>query len=416
MLTELIESRSLRYPEKWLLRMLGGPGTATGVHVNEETALSWSAFSAGVRLLSKTIALLPLNIYQRRPDGGKDPRPDHPLYPVVHDQPNHEMTSFEWREMSMAHLIGWNNVLSEIVRNNRGNVTELWPINPDRVQMERNKRGSLSYRITLPGVEPGTTTGFVRLLPDEVLHIRGFSQGALWPRGLIETHREAIGLGLATEEFAARFFGSGAMPSGVFEYPAGLSEMAFERLKESLKKEHEGLSNAHRIMLLEEGMKWQQMTVDPEKAQFLGIRRFQVSEAARILEIPPHMLGDLERATFSNIEHQGIEFVTYSILAWARRWEQRLNMSLLGRKDRQRIFFEFLLEGLLRGDSDARANFYNSLFQMGAMSPNEIRAKENMNPYPGGDIRVIQQNMAAIQADGGVIPLNTEQQSNALRE
>jgi HK97 family phage portal protein len=371
--------------------MLGGQETAAGARVNEEGALSWTAFSAGVRFLSETMASLPLEVFGRVA-GGKELRPNHPLYPILHDSANEEMTSFEWRELTQTHLTLFGNAYTQIIRNGAGNVMELWPLNPDRVQPFRNARGLLRYRLTVPGKATGSSEGRI-LGMDDILHLRAFSQDGVLGRSLTKVHREAIGLGLATEEFGARFFGQGASPSGVYEHPGTLSQVAHDRLKESLSKEHSGLSQAHRLLLLEEGMKWQQISVDPEKAQFLGVRKFQVTECARILRLPPHILADLERATFSNVESMGIELVTHSVRPWAVRWEQRLRHTLLDPSESKQTVIEFNLEGLLRGDSAARAAFYNTMFQLGSLSPNEIRRRENLNPYAGGDRRYIQLNM-----------------------
>jgi HK97 family phage portal protein len=330
------------------------------------------------------MASLPLEVFGRVA-GGKELRPNHPLYPILHDSANEEMTSFEWRELTQTHLILFGNAYTEIIRNGAGNVMELWPLNPDRVQPFRNARGLLRYRLTVPGKATGSSESRI-LGMDDVLHLRAFSDDGILGRSLTRVHREAIGLGLATEEFGARFFGQGASPSGVYEHPSTLSQVAHDRLKESLEKQHAGLSQAHRLLLLEEGMKWQQISVDPEKAQFLGVRKFQVTECARILRLPPHILADLERATFSNVESMGIELVTHSVRPWAVRWEQRPSES-------KQTVIEFNLEGLLRGDSAARAAFYNTMFQLGSLSPNEIRRRENLNPYAGGDRRYIQLNM-----------------------
>ena len=382
-------------PDRWFLGQANGLETTSGARVNEETALSWTALSTGIRALCDDIASIPLNVYKRLEGGGKEIDRSHQLFPVLHDSPNEEMTSFEWRSVTQAHIIGWGNAYSEIIRNQRGRIIELWPINPDRVKLQRNKRKKIVYRITLPRDETGGVAGHVMMRRDQILHIKGFSINGLFGRSLIQDHREAIGLGLATEEFAARFFGQGASPTGILEHPATISEDAQERLKNAYDNEYSGLTRAHRIMLLEEGMKWHQVTVDPEKAQFLGLRQFQVTEAARILKMPPHKVGDLERQTFTNIEHLGIDYLVHTLRPWLVNWEQRMRKSLLAPGDTKTVI-EFVVEGLLRGDSITRAKFYQSLFNMASISPNEIREKENMNPFEGGDKRYIQLNLVDV--------------------
>jgi HK97 family phage portal protein len=342
----------------------------------------------GIRAIAEAVASSPLFVYERLEPRGKRLRPDHHLFPILHDSANEEMTSFDWRELMQIHLLLWGNAYSEISRDRLGIIKELWPINPDRVRIERDKlTKKLRYRVTIPG------GGSVILQPSDMLHIRGFSLNGIIGQGIAQMHREAIGLGLATEEFAARFFGSGASPSGIFEHPAALSETAYKRLRESLEKEHTGVSRAHRIMLLEEGMKWQQVTVDPEKAQFLGLRKFQVTEASRILNVPPNVVGDYERATFTNVEHQDIAYTKHSLRPWFVRIEQRLRHSLLGRKEKRKIIIEFNIDAQLRGDTQSRYQAYATARQWGWMSANDVREKENMNPVVGGDVYHVPLNM-----------------------
>lgn len=285
----------------------------------------------------------------------------------------------------MFHVLLWGNAFSEIVRNGQNEIIELWPINPDRVRVERDAQtGAVMYRITLPRTGQ-TTTAAVRLPADRIFHLRGFSLEGIVGLSPVSIHREAIGLGLVTELYGARFFGNGAMPGGVLEHPGRLTDEVAKRLRTQWEEVHGGVSRAHRVAIAEEGMKWKDVAVEPEKAQFLGLRKFQVTEAARILRLPPHLLGDLERATFSNIEQMAIEFVEHSLRPWLVRWEQRIWQSLLGRKDRQKVFAEFTIEGLLRGDIQSRFQAYKVAREGGWMSANEIREKENQNPFEGGD-------------------------------
>jgi len=387
--TRYIEIRSsLANPDKWLVEWFAGGGkAASGVTVNENTALNSTAVFACVRILAETIASLPLVVYERLESGGKQRAQGHYLYSILHDQPNPEMTSFEFRETLMGHLALWGNAYAEIERDNAGRVVGLWPLRPDKMRVMRDEQ-SLRYEYQLPN------SGTVAVLRQQnVLHIRGLSSNGIVGYSPIRLAREAIGLALATEEFGARFFGQGSRPSGVLEHPGQLSEEAAKRLRKSWEELHSGLSNAHRIAILEEGMSWKQIGVPPEDAQFLETRKFQITEIARIYRIPPHMLADLERATFSNIEHQAIEFVVHTIRPWLVRWEQALKRDLFMPAERDIYFAEFLVDGLLRGDIESRYRAYSVGRQWGWLSANDVRELENMNPIEGGDTYLIPLNM-----------------------
>ncbi len=372
-------------PDPWMLRFWGGTEASSGVRVSEQTALGWTALFSGVRFLAETIASLPLQVYERLQPRGKRLRPDLALYRLLHDQPNPEQTSFEFRDLMQTHVVLWGNAYAHIIYNGGGEPAELWPMNPDRVSMIRDPRLGLVYRIMLPTDDQRGPGGHKTLAADEVLHIRGFSRWGLLGERIAQICPEAIGLGLATEEFAARFFGQGANAAGVLEHPGELSKLAQERLAESFEQQAKGLWRAHRVAVLEEGMHWKQITIEPEKAQFLQTRKYQVSEASRILRIPPHMLYELDRATFTNIEHQGIDLVVYTLLPWAVRWEQRLNMQLISTKMSRTLYTKLALEGFLRGDTATRYAAYASGRQQGWLSVNDIRELEDMNPVPQGD-------------------------------
>lgn len=389
LLRRALERRSqLANPPEWLLRMFGGIPTAAGVNLTTRDAVSWTPVGAAIRLLAQSVASLPLLLYERLEPRGRRLRRDHPLFEVLHDAPNEEQSAFDFREMMQTQVLFWGNAYAQILYRQNGSVSELWPLNPDRVQ-RRRVGGKLWYYITMPPEIGGPRT----LRADEVFHLRGWSDGVMG-LALPELHRETIGLGIATEQFASRFFGDGITPAGVIEFPGALtSETSKEKLRESIQKVHGGLGKQHRVMLLEEGMKWQQVTMEPEKAQFLGLRKFQVSEASRIFGVPPHMLGDLERATFSNIEHMGLEFLIYSLRFWLVRWEQRLRLSLIGKNEYKRVYPEFLVDALLRGDTKSRYEAYAIARQWGWLSANDIREKENLNPIDGGDDYLVPLNM-----------------------
>lgn len=383
--------------------------TRAGVPVTEKEALSWTAFSAGVRLLAETLGSLPLGVYREIPPpepAGRTRREELRNHPVAQllAWPNDEMTPFELVELMQGHAVWWGTGYAQIVYNGGGMPVELWPMNPDRVTPQRDAAGELEYRIGLPEELFGKATQSTVLPADEMLVIRGFSRYGVIGDRVTRTFREAIGLGLATELFGAAFFGAGANAGGVLEHPGALTEEAQERLRKQKEKQVKGLDRAHRLLILEEGMKFHQTTIEPEKAQFLGLRKFQVTEAARILRIPPHMLYDLERATFSNIEHQAIQFVTYTMTPWAVRWEQRLKKQLLGPKDFARVYFKFNMNGLLRGDMQARMAFYQAGIQNGWFSQNDVRELEDLNPIKDGDTYRAPANLTPVDAPPAPAP------------
>lgn len=382
-------------PDKWLIQALYGapdPGP-TGVTVTEDSALSATAIWAGVRIISETLAMLPLKLYERVDERSKRPARSSDLYRLMHDAPNPEQTSFEFREMQQGFLLLWGNCYAQKMVNARGEVSELWPLVPWRVTPIRTASNAMAYRVRLPGDDRRE----VVLSADDILHVRGFSSNGFLGDNVVEKFRNSIGLSLAAEEFGGRFFGNGLAASGGLKHPGKLGPEGRKNLRDSFTERHGGVSKSHRLMILEEGLEWFQMSTDPEKAQALETRKFQVTEVARILNLPPHLLKDLERATFTNIEHQGQEFVTYSMQPWLTRWEQRLNRSLILPSQREQYFFKFEVGGLLRGDSAARSAFYASMFNTGVYSINDIREKEDDEPVEGGDQRFVPLNMAPLE-------------------
>lgn len=358
-------------------RAISGYPTASGVEINDSTALSCMAVYAAVRLLSETIGSLPGHV-MRQTEMSKEKALIHPLYPIIHEQPNPEQTAMEWRETAMVHLLLRGNHYSEKQYDEGGRIIALWPIHPDRVKIERpNPNASLLYRVSIPG------GGEVLLGPDRMLHLRGLGSNGVTGFSPIALGRQAMGLAIAAQEYGARLFRNDTRPGGVLEHPAKLGDAAYARLRESVEAQHQGLTNAHRMMILEEGMKWSQVGINPDDAQFLESRKFGVTEIARMFNVPPHFLRDLERATFANIEQQSIDFVVYSIRPWLVRLEQRLKMELLSVQDRVTHFIKFNVDGLLRGDIKSRYEAYHIAKLDGWINGNEIRELEDMNPIPG---------------------------------
>lgn len=376
----------------WQGGWFGGTATAAGTRVTPNTALEVAAVWACVRVISETVGMIPLNIYRRDGAGGKYRASDHPLHHILHNEPNPEMTSTSFRTTLQAHILTHGNAYVEIVRNARGNPIALWPLQPDRVSIRRSERGMLEYRVQ------GDVGGVVSLQQHDVLHIQGLSGDGIVGYSPIRAARESIGLSLASEEYGASFFGNGALPGGILTHAGNLGEEAQGRLMRSWEKLHKGSGGAKKVAVLEEGMEWKPMSIPPEEAQFLQTRRFQVEEIARWYNVPLHVIQHLENATFSNIEHQSIEFTTRTIQPWLIRWEQELNRKLLGPRSRgdNGLFIEHLVDGLLRGDIKARYESYKTARYGGWMSANDIRRLENMNPIDGGDVYLVQSNMVPI--------------------
>ena len=380
-ITNMLEKRSFDN-QQWIKDWLRGkdPGVATnsGVEVSPESAVRSSTVLACGRLLSETIAALPLFLYRRLADNAKERATDHPLYEVLHIQPNKEMSSFIFREMMMWHLLFWGNSFSWIDWSNGGDVLGLWPLLPWKMEVKRTDE-ILVYKYQLPD---NTFRTFPR---EQILHIPGMSFDGLVGRSLLSLAREPIGLSIALEQFGAEFFGRGINFGGFLETDSkALSQKAHENLRSSLKEKYQGISNTHKLFILEEGMKYKQNVIPLNSAQFLESRKFQAIEVARMFNVPLHLIQELDRATFNNIEQLDIGFSKYTITPWVTRIEQTETVTLLGVEERKRLFIKHLLEGLLRGDIETRYEAYNKARMGGWMSADEIRALEDMNPIPDG--------------------------------
>ena len=378
--------------------------SSSGKRVNERTSMQMTAVYACVRILSEAIASLPLQLYQYTGNGGKDKAVDHPLYFLLHDEPNPEMTSFVFRETLMSHLLLWGNAYAQVIRNGRGEVMGLYPLMPDRMEVDRDENGRLYYEYTTSTDDAQTMKKkdtVVRLMPEDVLHIPGLGFDGLVGYSPIAMAKNAIGLAIATEEYGSKFFSNGAAPSGVLEHPGVLKDP--EKVRESWTQTFGGSHNSNKVAVLEEGMKYTPISIAPNEAQFLETRKFQIDEIARIFRVPPHLVGDLDRATFSNIENQSIEFVKYTLDPWVCRIESSLNRRLLTDAEKKEYFFKFNLDGLLRGDYQSRMQGYAIGRQNGWMSANDIRELENLVPIPdedGGNLYLINGNMTKLQDAG----------------
>ena len=369
-------------------------GSTSGKYVNERTALQTTAVYACVRILAETIASLPLHTY-RYTDRGKNKALDHPLYYLLHTEPNREMTSFVFRETLMSHLLLWGNAYAQIIRDGRGQVLALYPLLPDKMAVDRAATGEIIYQYQ-------TERGAFILRSTDVLHIPGLGFDGLIGYSPIAMAKNAIGMAIATEEYGASFFANGANPGGVLEHPGVVKDP--KRVRESWNAVYQGANNAHRIAVLEEGMKFSPIGIPPEQAQFLETRKFQTEEICRIFRVPPHLVASLDRATFSNIEHQSISFIDNTIIPWVSRIEQSLQKSLLLGSEKDQLVIKFNLNGRLRGDAASRAAFYQIMRQNGIMSANDIRELEEMNLIPddqGGSKYLVNGNFVDM-ANAGV--------------
>ena len=388
--------------------------TTSGKTVNERTALQTTAVYACVRILSETIASLPLHVY-RYTEGGKAKDTEHVLYTLLHDEPNPDMTSFVFRETLMSHLLIWGNAYAQILRDRSGQVIGLYPLLPDQMSVHRSEKGKLYYVYNRyeednPNFQE---KGSIVLSQEEVLHIPGLGFDGLIGYSPIALAKNAVGMTLACEEYGASFFGNGANPGGVLEHPGILKDPG--KVRDSWNSVYQGTRNAHKVAVLEEGMSYKQIGIPPEEAQFLETRKFQINEIARLFRIPPHMVGDLEKSSFSNIEQQSLEFVKYTLDPWVVRFEQALKKSLLLPEEKKTHFIKFNVDGLLRGDYQSRMNGYAIGRQNGWLSTNDIRELEELNPIPpeeGGDLYLINGNMTKLKDAGGFMKDNHEGESH----
>ncbi len=383
---------TLENPSQWLYDALRVGKTITGVTVNEDSALNSSAVYACVRLLSETIASLPLLTYKRTEDGGKIRDANNPMYKVLHLKPipTEKMTAFTYREQQMKSILLWGNMYSLKLRTSTGSLVGLFPLMASRMKVDIDKNNNnLEYRYLF-------ADNIERIIPNQdILHIPGMTDNGLIGKSVIQYARESIALGITLEEFGSRFFANGTNVGGMLQHPAKLTHESFNNLKEQLADAHQGLSNAHKMIILEEGMTFEKINIPPNDAQFLESRKFQLEEICRWFNIPQHLANSIDRATFNNIEHLGLGFVIYTLRPWLVRIEQGYSVELFDGSDDS--FCEFLVDGLLRGDIKSRYEAYSIARQNGILNANEIRALENRNPYEGGDSYIVQLNMQDVK-------------------
>lgn len=347
-----------------------------GVNVSPDTALTLSAVWRAINLLSSTLATMPVDVFKKNKDGSRQEADVQGLR--LFNNPSQDVMPVIFREALMTSVLTWGNGYAYITRNRSYEPTALDFVDPQDVVVKR-AGNRVFYEIK----------NFKdNLSSDRMLHIPALSFNGVIGKGPIEVARQSLGGGLAVQKFGNQFFKNGAKSSGILSHPMQLSDKARENLRDKFEKRMKGGDGG--TMILEEGIKYQPISIPPEQAQFLQSRKFTVEEVARWFGVPPHLLSDLDRATFSNIEHQGIEFVVYSLTPWVVRWEQELNRKLLSFSERKNHFFKFNMNGLLRGDSKARAEYYRLLLDMGVLSINEVRQLEEFNNIKGGDQHLVQ--------------------------
>lgn len=381
--------------------------STSGKQVTERSAMQMTAVYACVRILAEAIAGLPVHLYRYTENGGKEKAIDHPLYTILHDEPNPEMSSFVFRETLMTHLLLWGNAYAQIIRNGKGEVVALYPLMPNKMTVDRDEHGQLYYSYQRSNDEAIPESGKVILKPSDVLHIPGLGFDGLVGYSPIAMAKNAIGMAIACEEYGAKFYANGASPGGVLEHPGTIKDP--QKVREAWQSQFGGSQNSGKVAVLEEGMKYTPISISPNEAQFLETRKFQINEIARIFRVPPHMVGDLEKSSFSNIEQMSLEFVKYTLDPWVVRWEQALTRTLLSPDEKATYFIKYNVEGLLRGDYQSRMNGYATARQNGWMSANDIRELENLDRIPaeeGGDLYLINGNMLPMGSAGAFANIN----------
>lgn len=358
----------------------GGGQSSSGVLINENTAITLSAVWRAINIISTTLASLPVSLYRQEPNGDKTNIINHPGIKLFQIEPNPNQTSFIFTETIQTGLLTWGNGYAYILRDGIGNPVGMNYFHPSEVTMKTNNN-RIFYDIT----------GFKDNIPArDILHIPGLGYDGYLGKSPLQIARESLSGGLSQQTFGNTFYKNGALQSGVLETPQKLGKEAWERLKESFGRKYAGLANSGGTMVLEEGLKYNPISFPLEQIQFLGLKQFTVVEVARWFGLPPHFLADLERSTYSNIEHQSIEFVVYSLRGWLKRWESEMNKKLLKESERPNHSFKFNVDALLRGDNKSRAEWYRTMSDLGVYSVNDIRRLENKNGVAGGDVHLVQ--------------------------
>ena len=388
-LFDFLRSEKRDNGQNFIFSTLGGGASNTGVRVDENTSLTFAAVYACVRVLSESVASLPIHVMKREDNGNVVTDRTHPIYNLVAKRPNKIMTSYTWRNSLMANLCLQGNSYYIIVRDNAARPTELIYVNPEDVEIKYSG-GEVFYSIK------HYDTPFTA---DNILHFMGLGFDGIKGKSVVELHRDTIGLSIAANKYGGSFYGNAATPSGILKHPGKLSAEAAGRLSTSWNNKYAGgPTNAHRTAILEEGMEFKSISLSPQDADFLNTRKFQVAEIARLFRVPPHMIQDLDRATYSNIEQQSIDFVMHTLRPYLVNLEEEMNRKLFRENEQDSYYIKLNVAGLLRGDSAARADYYREMSSIGVLSINEIRRLEELNDLPGeaGDKHYYPLNFAPI--------------------
>lgn len=365
--------------------------TNSGLMINDETVFQVSAFWDCVKILSEDVATLPLVLYKRL-EKGKTKAENHNLFKIINYKPNEEMLIINFLEMLMTNVLLWGNAYVQKIYNKKGEIIEIYPLYSRYMEIKRDKNNNLYFRYN----EPGNEKDFDK---EQIINITGLTMDGITGLSILKYARESLGLTMATEKFGASFFGSGSKPGGVLELPENGRCKDKDQVRAEWNKLYQGIGNANRIAILEGGMKYKPVGIPPEDAQFLQTRQFQIPEVCRWFRMPPHKIADLSNATFSNIEHQGIEYVSNTLRPWLVRFEKSFEAGLLNQKEIKKYFIQFSVDALLRGDFNTRMQGYATARQNGWINADEIREKEDMNPMPegeGGEKYLVNGNMIPI--------------------
>lgn len=399
---------TLSSPDQWLIDAMIGSATAAGIRLSPLAALGVPTVYSCVNAVSRQISSLPLKLYRRRNDGGKDLADGHPLYSLLHDAPNGEMTSADFRRAVQANACLRNSGYAYIVRDGLGTVVEVYPIPNAEIKPERDPATrELFYYVN------GERTPI-----EKILHLRGFTLNGVSGLDAVTTARESIALAVALQDHGARFFPNASTPSVTIEFPQHMDDKQLKAYAEAFDKHNSGNANAHKRMFLWGGAKMNSRTqVNNQQSQFLEARSYQDKAICQVFGVPQIKAGITDAAHYNNVEQENQSFITDTIRPWCVQWEQTLNWKLLSARERNRYFFEFDLNGLMRGDHASRAAFYKTMFEGGFINRNEVRRSENFNPVEGGDNFFVSQNVKMLDATGTPIQeqaIATETQSQPL--
>jgi len=364
--------------DRWYYPLWSHLKTDSGVKISEHSALAISAVFACINAISQDVGKLPLHFYKRKASDNREKATEHSLYKVLMYRPNPEMSAIEFKQVLTGHVLGWGTAYAEIEFNGAGQVIGLWPLPPDRTKPKRTEGGTLYYAYRSPSGEE------IPISAERIFRLHGLGFNGISGYSVIGLAREGIGLAKATETFAAKYFGNGAISPLLLTHPGKLGEDAVERMRSSWEKAHGGLNNAHRVAILQEGVTVEKIGIPPNDSQFLESREFSVPEIARFFRMPLHKIQHLKEATFNNIEHLAQEYLSDTLEFWLKSWEQQVYNSLLTEKEQKKYYAEFLTDSILRGDTETRYEAYAKAIQNGFMSPDDVRRKENMNPLPDG--------------------------------